>query len=127
MGVEKLCGANAIWSDTTHVDDVGHVLAMRMLAKVRGCTNDDIKAIDTSFHSQTSIVHVAADVGEDLGLETELADGLAVLSRCFRGSRRSKFNIVDSELVESLGNLDLGLDVEEGVRELLALTEGRLD
>lgn len=64
---------------------------------------------------------------EDLGLEAELADGLAVLSRLLRGSRRSQLDVVDAEVVEGLGDLDLGVDVEEGVRELLALTEGRLD
>lgn len=53
---------------------------MRMLAKVCGCANDDIETIDTSLHSQAGIVHVAADVGQDLGLEAELADGLAILS-----------------------------------------------
>jgi hypothetical protein len=64
----------------THVDDVGHVLAMGMLAEVRGCANDNIEAINACLHSQTGIVHVAADVGQDLGLEAELADRLAILS-----------------------------------------------
>lgn len=34
--------------------------------------------IFTSLNSDPSIVHVATDVGEDLGLQSELADGLAV-------------------------------------------------
>lgn len=44
-----------------------------------------------------------------------------------RGGRRGKLDVVDAKVVESLGNLDLGLGIEEGVCELLALTEGRLD
>jgi hypothetical protein len=44
-----------------------------------------------------------------------------------RGGGRSELDVVDAEVVESLGNLDLGLGIEEGVRELLALTEGGLD
>lgn len=100
---------------------------MRMLAEVRGCANDDVETVDTSLHGQTGIVHVATDVGQDLGLEAELADGLAIPSRLLRGGGRSKLDVVDTEVVEGLGNLDLGLRVEEGVRELLTLTEGRLD
>lgn len=53
---------------------------MRMLPEVRGRANDNVEAINTSFHSQAGIVHVATDVGQNLGLEAELADGLAVLS-----------------------------------------------
>lgn len=53
---------------------------MGVLAQVCGCSNDNIKPIDTSLHGQTGIVHVAADVGQDLGLEAELADGFAILS-----------------------------------------------
>lgn len=100
---------------------------MRVLAKVRGCANDDVEAIDTGFHSQTGVIHVATDVGEDLGLETELADGLAILSRLLRGGGGGKLDVVDAEVVESLGNLDLGLDIEEGVCELLALAKGGLN
>ena len=64
--------------DATHVDDVGHVLAVGMLAEVRGCANDNIQAVDTSLDSQTGIVHVAADVCQNLGLEAELADRLTI-------------------------------------------------
>lgn len=75
-----LARPGAAQRSATHVDDVGHVLAMRMLAEVGRGANDDVKTIDTSLHGQTGIVHVAADVGQDLGLEAELADGLAILS-----------------------------------------------
>lgn len=98
-----------------------------MLTKVRRCTNDDIEAVDTSLYCHTSIVHVAADVSQDLGLEAELADGLAILAGLLRGSWRGKLDIVDAEVIESLGNLDLGLGIEEGIGKLFTLTEGRLD
>lgn len=35
----------------------------------------------TSLYSNPSIIHMATNVGEDLGLETELADRLAVCRR----------------------------------------------
>lgn len=37
--------------------------------------------------------HMAADVSQDLGLETKLADGLAVLARLLTGSGRSQFDV----------------------------------
>ena len=70
---------------------------------------------------------MAAHVGQDLGLETELADGLAVLSRLLGSGRRCEFDVVDAKVIQSLGDLDLGFGVEEGVGELLALTQGGLD
>lgn len=70
---------------------------------------------------------MAADVSQDLGLEAELADGLAILAGLLRGSGRGKLNVVDTKVVEGLGNLDLGLGVEEGVGELLALSQGGLN
>ena len=81
----------------------------------------------TRLHCYPGIVHMAPDVREDLGLETELADGLTVEPRLLRGGRRGELDVVDAELVQRLGNLDLGLGVEEGVGELLALTKGGLD
>jgi hypothetical protein len=62
-------------------------------------------------------------VSENLGLESEVADGLAVETRLLTGSGRGKFDVVDAEIVQSLGDANLGLGVEEGVGELLALAE----
>lgn len=98
-----------------------------MLAKIRRCTNDDIEAVDSRLYRHASIVHVAADVSQDLGLEAELADGLAILAGLLRGSRRGKLDIIDAKVIESPGDLNLGLGVEEGIGKLLSLTEGRLD
>lgn len=66
-------------------------------------------------------------MSEDLSLEAEVADGLAVETRLLTGSGRGELDVVNAELVEGLGDSDFGLSVEEGVGELLAFTEGRLD
>jgi len=66
-------------------------------------------------------------VSENLGLEAELADGLAVEARLLTGSGRGEFDVVDAEIIQSLGNADLGFGVKEGVGELLALAESGLD
>ena len=118
---------NAPVPDSTHVNDVGHVLSVRVLAQVRRRANDNIETIDTGFYGHAGVVHVAAHVGQDFGLETELADGLAVLSRLLGSGRRCEFDVVDAEVIQSLGNLDLGFGVEKGVGKLLALAKGGLD
>lgn len=107
--------------------DVGHVLAVRVLSQERAGTNDNIDTVNTSLNSDLDIVHVAADVGQDLGLEAELADGLAVLARLLGSAGRGELDAVNTELVQSLCDLDLGLGVEVGIGELLALTQRRLD
>lgn len=107
--------------------DVGHVLAVRVLTEERAGANDDIDTVNASLDGDLDIVHVASHVSEDLGLQAKLADGLAVKARLLRGAGRRQFDAVDSELIESLGNLDLGLGVEVGVGKLLALAESRLD
>jgi len=66
-------------------------------------------------------------MGQDLGLEAKLADGLAVLARLGRGSGRGEFDVLDTKVGESSGDLDLGLPVEEGIGELLAFSECTLD
>jgi hypothetical protein len=60
--------------------DVGHVLAMRKFAEEGRCANDNVYTIHTRLDGDARVVHMTADMGEDLGLETELADGLAVKS-----------------------------------------------
>jgi hypothetical protein len=107
--------------------DVGHVLAVRVLSQERTGANDNIDTVNTSLDSNLDIVHVAADVGQDLGLEAELADGLAVETGLLRGTRRGELDAVNTKLVESLGDLDLGLGVKVGIGKLLALTQRRLD
>lgn len=107
--------------------DVGHVLAVRVLSQERTGTNDNIDTVDTSLNSNLDIVHVAADVSQDLGLKTELADGLTIKTRLLRGTRRSELDAVNTKLIQSLSDLDLGLGVKVGIGKLLALTQRRLD
>lgn len=75
----------------------------------------------TCFDGDASIVHVAANVSEDLGLETKLADGLAVDARLFGGGGGSEFDVFYTKGVECLCDGDLCLCIEEGIGELLAL------
>lgn len=100
---------------------------MRVLSQERAGANDDIDTVNTSLDSNLDIVHVAADVSQDLGLEAELADSLAVKTRLLGGTRRGELDAVNTKLVQSLSDLDLGLGVEVGIGKLLALTQRRLD
>ena len=84
--------------------------------------NNDIHAINTSLNRDLDIVHVTPDVGQNLSLQTELADGLAVESALLTGARAGKLDTVDTERVERLGDLDLGLGVKVGIGKLLALS-----
>jgi hypothetical protein len=51
-----------------------------MFHQVARRTNDDIETVHTGLDSDFGILKVASDVGEDLGLEAEFADGLAVFT-----------------------------------------------
>lgn len=70
---------------------------------------------------------MAADVGEDLCVEAELADGLAVGAGLLGGGGGGELDVVDAEVVKGAGDLDLGLGVEEGVGELFSFAQGGLD
>jgi hypothetical protein len=71
-----------------------------MLTELRGSSNDDVKAINAGLDGELSVVHVAPDVRQDLGLEAQLADGLTVLARLLRCRRRSQLDVVDPNGVE---------------------------
>jgi hypothetical protein len=75
----------------------------------------------TSLNSDPGIVHMASNVCENLGLESELADGLAISAGLLRCSGRGELDILDTECIESLRDGDLGLRIEESIGELLAL------
>lgn len=51
--------------------NVGHILAVAVLAEEAGSANDDIEAVDTSLNSELGIAHITADVSQDLGLCVE--------------------------------------------------------
>lgn len=66
---------------------------------------------------------MASYVCEDLGsLEAKLADGFAVFSRLLGSSRRGKLNVISTELVQGLCNLDLLGGVEVSIGKLLAFS-----
>jgi hypothetical protein len=64
---------------------------------------------------------MAANMSEDLGLETKLADSFTVEAGLLGGSRGSQLNVIDTESIESLGDCNLGLGIKECVGELLSL------
>lgn len=107
--------------------DVSHVLAVRVFPEVLRGTNNDINTIDTGLDSDLDIVHVTSDVSQDLGLQAELADGLAVLARLLACARAGQLDAVHSKFIQLLGDCDLHVGVEVGIGELLTLTERRLD
>lgn len=75
----------------------------------------------TGFDGDPSIVHVATDVGENLGLEAELAYGLAIEARLFGGGGRCELDVLYTKGIECLCDGDLCLCVEEGIGKLFAL------
>jgi len=107
--------------------DVCHVLAMTVLPEILTRANDDVDTIDASLHRNLDIVHVTSDVRENLGLQSQLADGLAVLAALLTRTRASELDAVDTESIKLLGDRNLGLGVEVGIGELLALAKCRLD
>lgn len=136
VGSERILGGesdlNAVALDKLNDLDSGlcnvvHVLAVGVLSQELGGTNDDIDTIDTGGDSESCVVHVASDVSENLGLKTELADGLAIGPRLLRCCGGGQLDVVDTKVVQSLGNLDLGLGVKEGRGKLLSLSQSGLD
>ena len=95
--------------------DIGHVLTMRMFPEEGRGADDNVDAVDAGLDGNLGILHVASDVGEDLGLEAELADGFTVLAGLLRGGRRGQLYVVGAKLVESLCNFDLLVGVEVGI------------
>lgn len=100
---------------------------MGVLPEVLAGANNDINTVNTGLNSNPDIVHVTSDVSQDLSLQAKLADSLAILAGLLTGARAGELDAVNTEVIEGLGDLDLGLGVEVGVGELLTLTQGRLD
>jgi len=98
-----------------------------VLPEILTRANDDVDTIDASLHRNLDIVHVTSDVRENLGLQSQLADGLAVLAALLTRTRASELDAVDTESIKLLGDRNLGLGVEVGIGELLALAKCRLD
>lgn len=70
---------------------------------------------------------MAADVRQDLSLETKLANGLAIGARLLRGGGGSEFDVLHAKRIERLGDGDFGLGVKESVGELLSLCTGKVE
>ena len=64
---------------------------------------------------------MTTDVGEDFGLQTKLANGLAVPSRLLGSCWRRELQILDAKFVEGFSDGDLGLGVKEGIGKLFPL------
>lgn len=45
---------------------------------------------------------------QDLGLEAEIADGLAIIVGLLRGSGGGQFDVVDAKSIERLGTMEIG-------------------
>ena len=73
--------------------DVRHVLAVAVLAQVRRGADDHVDAVHARLDGQPRVVHVAADVRQDLGLEAQLADGLAVEPALLRRGGAGQFDL----------------------------------
>jgi hypothetical protein len=109
------------------VDDLLDALAVGELAQDRGGAEEDVDTVDAGLDGDARVVHVAADVGEDLRAERQGGDGLAILVGLRAGDRGGQLDVLDTELVQGLGDLDLLLRGEMGAGELLALAERRVD
>lgn len=89
--------------------------------------NHDVQTVDARVHRDTGVIHVTADMGENLSFEPELANSLTILPRLLRGGGGSQLNVVHAKVVQGFGNFDLSLGVEESVRKLFAFAKSRLD
>ncbi len=88
---------------------------------------EHVDAVDAGVDGDLGVVHVTADVGQDLGLEAQPGDALAVGPALGAGHRRGQFEVLDAECVQQAGDLHLLVAGEEGVGELLALAQRRFD
>jgi hypothetical protein len=82
-----------------------------------------ISIILTGLNGNSGIVHVTPDVGENLGLQPELADGFAIQSGLLRCSGGSELDVLYTKGVKSLCDGNLRLGIEERICELFALCE----
>lgn len=70
---------------------------------------------------------MAANMSQDLGLETQVGNGYAIESGLLRSGRGGQLDVLDTEIIERLGDLNLLGGVKESVGELLAFAQGGLD
>ena len=75
----------------------------------------------TSLNSYPGIIHMAPNMRQNLGSQTQLAYSLAVETRLFGCSGGGQFDVLDTERIEGLSDSNLGLCIKEGICKLLAL------
>ncbi|EEQ40972.1 homocitrate synthase, mitochondrial precursor [Clavispora lusitaniae ATCC 42720] len=121
LGLDKLNHLNG------RLSNVVHVLAVRISSQESRCANNNINTVHAGLHGHSGIVHVTTNMRQDLGLQAQLANGLAVSSRSFRSNRRGQFDVVHTEIVQGLGNLNLLFCGEKGIGKSLALSQSGFD
>ncbi|KAH3676951.1 hypothetical protein OGATHE_001441 [Ogataea polymorpha] len=112
---------------TVLLSDVRHVLTVRILSQKLGGSNDHIDTINTCLNCNLSIIHMTSDVSQNLSLKPKFTNGLAIDSTLLGGNRRGQFNVVDTKVIQSLGDFNLFFCAEEGVGKLLTFSQGRLN
>lgn len=90
-------------------------------------SNDHIHTIHTSLYRNLDVRHCTSRMCKNLGLETELADSLAIEPALLTRTWVCELNAVDTKSIQGLGNSDLGLGIKVGIGELFTLSQGRLD
>lgn len=72
----------------------------------------------TRLDSDPGVIHVTADVSQDLALQPHVADLDAVLATLLGRGGRGELDVLDTKVGEGLRDLHLRLGVEEGIGEL---------
>ena len=100
-----MCAVESHQSLHSLLGDPCHILTVRVFSQERTRTNNNINTIHTSLHSESSIIHVTSDMGQDLGLfKTEGTDGLAVVEGFGESGGRGELDVFNTEGVEANGD-----------------------
>ena len=100
---------------------------MRVLPEVTGGAEHDIDAVDTGLERQLRVIQMAARVSEHLGAQVEIRHPFTVGPATAAGRGRGQLQVLDAEGVQQARDLHLLVTVEEGIGELLAFAQSRLD
>ena len=108
-------------------DDLVDALAVAELAQPRGGADHHVDAVHARLDGHLRVVPVAADVGQDAGVEIEPGNGAQVVQAAGRRLRRGQFQVFHPELVQPAGDADFLLGGELRIDELLPLAQGGVD
>ncbi len=109
------------------VDDIGDVLAVRELTQIAAGAEQHVDAVCAGLDGDARIVHMAAHMRQNLGLQAQLSDALNVEPALGAGYWRRQFQVLHAKRIEQFGNLHLLIAGEERVGKLLALSQRRLN